>query len=157
MLCEDSDTKTPGLSPFSQLQKQYHCLFFFFFYYYSSSHWRAICQGKKLVLRLVHQVNGNHRAPLPSIIHPVSSPKAIMPCFNYLCTENVSLYYQYVWTCFWSLIRLCGFNGLLLMSKRWAQLKIFPTCKTKENFIKKTVLYIKPYLTLLSTCNTELL
>lgn len=123
-------------------------------FFYSFSPWRAICHRKKLVFCLVHQVNGKHRAPLPSVIHPASSSKAIMPCFNYLCTEKVSLYYQYFFTCFWSLIRLCGFNGLFLMTKRWAQLKILPTCKANEDFIKRTMLYSNPYLTLLSTHDT---
>lgn len=123
-------------------------------FFYSFSPWRAICHRKKLVFCLVHEINGKHRAPLPSVIHAASSSKAIMPCFNYLCTEKVSLYYQYFLTCFWSLIRLCGFNGLFLMTKRWAQLKILPTCKANEDFIKKTMLYSNPYLTLLSTHDT---
>lgn len=65
-------------SPFPNCKRSNHC----FFSDYFSLPWRTIFQEKKLVLCLVHQVNENHRAPLPSGTHPAESPKAITLFFQ---------------------------------------------------------------------------
>lgn len=94
---------------------------------------------------LVHQVNGNHRAPLPFVIHPASSPKAITLFFQ-LSAHRKGLPLLPVFFDFFLAFNN-GSNGLLLISKRWAQLKIFPTCTAKEDLIKKTMLYSNSKLT----------
>lgn len=140
--------KPKPTSPFPNRKRSNH--FNDFFYDYFCLPWRAIFQEKKLVFSLVHQVNGNHRAPLPSVIHPASLPKAITLFFQ-LSVHSKRLPLLPVFFHFFLAFNI-GSNGLLLMSKRWTQLKIFPTCTAKEDLIKKTMLYTNSKLTFLSTC-----